>query len=86
MRPRTADGVVALGELSGWWQTDGCGRRGICIRVFRVGLVWPLAGECGLSLASAKGLIELPGQLGDLSFGLCNTLEELPTAATGVRV
>jgi hypothetical protein len=48
----------------------------------RIGLGRTLAERGGLSLAGAQGVVESPGQRGDLGFEFGDTLEEFPTAGT----
>ena len=79
-------GLVALGDLF------GRRRRAVAVRAvgvarlaagrLRVGLGRPLAERGGLPLAGAEGVVELPGQLGDLGFEFGDTLEEFPAAGT----
>src|SRR5690606_20732000 len=79
--------LVALGDLLGRW------RRAVsvlAVRVprlaagrLRVGLGWTFAERGSLSLAGAQGLVEPPGQLGDLGREFGNLLGEFP--ATGTR-
>ncbi|MGH9207613.1 MAG: hypothetical protein ACRD1G_13845 [Acidimicrobiales bacterium] len=38
---------------------------------------------CGLSFAGTEGILQPPGQVGDLSFELGNALQQGPTAGTG---
>jgi hypothetical protein len=80
-------GVVALGDRFGWWRravpvgTVGVAR--LATGRLRVGLGRPLAERGGLPLPGAQGLVEPPGQLGDLGFEFGDTLAAFPTAGTG---
>jgi len=48
-----------------------------------LGLGWTFAEGCGLSFAGTEGVLEPPGQLGDLSFELSDALKQRSAAGTG---
>ena len=78
--------LVALGDLLGWRRravaVGAVGIAGLAARRLRVGLGRPLAERGRLPLAGAQGVVEPPGQLGDLGFEFGDALEEIPTAGT----
>ena len=79
-------GLVALGDLFGWRRravaVGAVGVARLAAGRLRVGLGRPLAERGGLPLAGAEGVVEPPGQLGDLGFEFGDTLEEFPAAGT----
>ena len=79
-------GLVALGDLFGRRRravaVGAVGVARLAAGRLRVGLGRPLAERGGLPLAGAEGVVELPGQLGDLGFEFGDTLEEFPAAGT----
>jgi hypothetical protein len=76
--------VRALGDLLGRrWRAvpvGAVGIAGLAAGCFGIGLGRAFAERGGLTLAGANGLIQLPGQFGDLGCAFGNLFGEFPTA------